>query len=437
MDAPRDSGLSLGPMQYPDSSAWRRRLVVDAVLPEGFRIAVTSLKFIPAEKPDAGPQNMNISMIRLDEPSSSFAGVFTKNAFPGWPVLVGKEILATEAVQGVLVNNKVANVGGEGGFRDSVHLASLAATLFGDDARWFPSSTGVIGWKLPVAEMEEALPRLLENQNSESLLPFAEAIMTTDAWPKVRSSSCGEGRIVATAKGAGMVEPNMATMLSFVLTDIDIPRETARTILSEVVERSFNRISVDGETSTSDTVLLISSRCHPYPGDDEFRKALESCVSVLAEDVVRNGEGCGHVFRVSISGAKDEATSVHLARAVANAPLTKTAVRGNDPNIGRILQALGSACGRLDMELNRDTLLLEIGDRKVYENGTFLLDDETESALSQYFREAELPLPTMDWPAHERRVEIKITIGTGGASASVTGSDLSEEYVKINADYRT
>ena len=424
-------------MHYPDSSAWRRRLEEEASLPEGFQTSVASLGFIPVEKPDAGRQSMNLALLRLEEPSSSFAAVFTRNAFPGWPVLVGRELLDSPEVQGVLVNNKVANVGAPGGREDSLALTGALAEHLGDQAVYFPSSTGVIGWKLPVAEMTEALAELTDRRSSDSLLPFAEAIMTTDAWPKIRSGACGDGRIVATAKGAGMVEPNMATMLSFVLTDIDIPRDTARRILGDVVTQTFNRISVDGETSTSDTVILLSSRKKPFPGDRAFQDSLQSCLSALAEDVVRNGEGTAHVFRVTVSGAPDETVATALARRVVNAPLTKTAVRGNDPNIGRILQALGSACAQLGLELDREALVLDIGGRQVYDKGSFLLDGDTETELSEYFRSGELPLPTPDWPLHEKRLEIRIILGPGGSSASVTGSDLSEEYVKINADYRT
>ena len=424
-------------MHYPDRAAWRRRLEEEAVLPEGFRTAVTALEFVPSEKPDAGSQAMNLALLRLEEPTASFAGVFTRNAFPGWPVVHGRRLLDAPAVQGVLVNNRVANVGAEGGLEDSAALADAAASLFGDEAPFFPSSTGVIGWRLPVPEMTRAIPVLADRLESGSLLPFAEAIMTTDAWPKVRSAACGDGRIVGTAKGAGMVEPDMATMLAFFLTDLDVPRESARRILAETAGRSFNRISIDGETSTSDSVLLFCSGRRPYPGDAAFRRALEEAASALAEDVVRNGEGCSHVFRVTISGAPDEPTAVSLARSVANAPLTKTAVRGNDPNVGRILQALGAACGRSGLELDRRALTLDIGDRRVFDRGAFLLDGAAEAALAAYFAGKELPLPTPGWPAHEERVDIAVSLGPGGAAASVTGSDLSEDYVRINAEYTT
>ena len=424
-------------MQYPDYNAYRRRIIDDATLPDGFQTAVVPLEFIPREIPEAGKQSMNLALIRLSEPASSFAGVFTRNAFPGWPVILGRKLLEAPGIQGVLVNNKVANVGAEGGLAASELLSELTSELLGDSAPYIPSSTGVIGWSLPLEAIESALPGLKGSLQSDSLLPFAEAIMTTDAWPKLRSGICGKGRITATAKGAGMVEPDMATMLAFFLTDVDVPRGAARAILPGVVDESFNRISIDGETSTSDTVLLLSSGRKPYPGDEVFRLSLMETSAALSEDVVRNGEGTAHVFRVTVSGVKDKQTAVTLARSIVNAPLTKTAVRGNDPNVGRILQAFGSACGRAGVAIHRDRLTLDIGGRRVYSKGTFHLNSQEEAALSAYFRKKELPLPSKKWPMHEERVDIELHLGSGNASASVTGSDLSEEYVKINADYRT
>jgi len=229
----------------------------------------------------------------------------------------------------------------------------------------------------------------------------------------------------------------MATMLAFVLTDLDVPREAARRHLSTGVEHSFNRISIDGETSTSDTVLLLSSRRRPWPGDEAFAAVLHSVLSNLAEDVVRNGEGCSHVVRIAVTGAPDGEAAVTVARSIANAPLTKTAMRGNDPNVGRILQATGAACARLGLAPVPGDITLDIGGRRVFADGVFRLDGDEERWLAAYLRDRELPIPSPGWPRHEQRVEIAVNLGLGGAAAAVTGSDLSEEYVKINADYRT
>ena len=424
-------------MLYPNSSTYQRRLKKDAVLPAGFEIGVTSLEFVPPERPNGDMQKMNLGIIRMLQPTASFAGTFSKNAFPGWPIVVGRKLLEGPQIQGILVNNRVANVGVVGGLEASWKLSELCSEIFGDPAPYFPSSTGVIGWILPLKKMEAALRELKGSLSTGLVLELAKAIMTTDSWPKIRSCGCGTGRIVGIAKGAGMVEPNMATLLTFIITDVDFPRDIGRRIFLEVMDESFNRISVDGETSTSDSVFLLSSCLHSYPGNDEFRDALMKVSSNLAEDVIRNGEGCTHVIRVSVVGASSSSEAHRLARAVANAPLCKLAIRGNDPNVGRILQSFGAECGRLGIEINPEGIVLDIGGKIVFRNGAFYLGGEVEEFLRNYLKNSELPLPARGWPAHERRVEIEITLNMGMASASVIASDLSEGYVKINSNYRT
>ena len=426
----------MSPMEHVEYAGWRGRLEDDAALPEGFKAAAAQVEFVPGEKPELGGQVMNLGLIRADEAAAAFAGVFTRNAFPGHPVLVGRSMMEAPRIRGVLVNNRIANVGTGGGREASEALARRTAQIFGDSEPFIPCSTGVIGWKLPLDEMTGALPRLRDAATARTILPFAEAIMTTDPWPKVRSVTCGEGRITGTAKGSGMVEPDMATMLAFILTDLDISREACRRILPRVVEKSFNRMSVDGEMSTSDTVLLIASGRRPYPGDEEFTRALLQSAAALSEDVVRGGEGCAHVMRITVSGARDEAAAVYLARSIANAPLTKTAVRGNDANAGRILQALGAACARSGRGIDKGRLLISIGGMPVFERGHFSLEGR-EEIIQNYLKERELPLPAPRWPHHEKVVEIGAALGEGEGQASVIGADLSEEYVRINADYRS
>jgi len=424
-------------MLYPDFSSYQRRLRKDAALPDGFEVGVGSLDFVPPEKPNGGVQKMNLGIIRMLQPTASFAGTFTKNAFPGWPIIAGRRLLKEPHIQGILVNNRVANVCVKGGLEASWRLSRLCTEIFNDSAPYFPSSTGVIGWALPLEKMKAALIGLKDSMKTGLILELAKAIMTTDSWPKIRSRGCGAGRIVGIAKGAGMVEPNMATLLAFILTDVDFPRDVGRRIFLDVMDESFNRISIDGETSTSDSVFLLSSCLHAYPGGDEFRDALMEISFNLAEDVVRNGEGCAHVIRVGIAGASNAAEAHKLARAVANAPLSKSAIRGNDPNVGRILQSLGAECGRLGIGINPGEMELSIGGRVVFRNGVFHLGGEEEEFLRAYLKDSELPLPPRAWPAHEKRVEIEIALNMGAASASVIASDLSEEYVRINSDYRT
>ncbi len=178
-----------------------------------------------------------------------------------------------------------------------------------------------------------------------SILPAAEGIVTTDLYPKVRRAQLGAGSIVGTAKGAGMIEPNLATMLVFILTDLAVPRADLRAALAQAVDGTFNAISIDSETSTSDTVILVSSGRVACPDRKTFERALRTVCADLAEDIVRNGEGVRHVMRISVRGAPDSAFARSVGKAVANAPLFKCAVAGNDPNVGRLLQAIGKHVG--------------------------------------------------------------------------------------------
>ena len=226
-------------------------------LPAGFRVGTTCFGFTPREV--SKPAEMTLTLIALDRPSPDFAAVFTRNAFPGAPVIIGRRRLAEPALGAILVNNKISNVCAPGGVEAAEQVCAEAARLLHQQPHEIlPSSTGVIGWQLPVGEMLSALPRAVAALNAGSILPAAESIVTTDLFPKVRSAEVGGGRIVGIAKGAGMIEPNLATMLVYVLTDVAVPREALRAMLARAVDVSFNCISVDSDTSTSDTVVAVS-----------------------------------------------------------------------------------------------------------------------------------------------------------------------------------
>jgi glutamate N-acetyltransferase/amino-acid N-acetyltransferase len=272
--------------------------------------------------------------------------------------------------------------------------------------------------------------------------------MTTDLYPKVRRAEVGDGSIVGIAKGAGMIEPNLATMLVYLLTDLDVPRDELRAALDEAVEPSFNAITVDSDTSTSDTVVLLSSRRRATPPRAEFADGLARVCAALAEDVVRNGEGVHHVVRVTVARARtfDEARGV--AKAVANSPLLKAAVNGNDPNVGRLLCAVGKHAGVLGLPLDPAKVRMKVGGEVVLEAGAMRLDPEKERRLVAHLKAAELYAsappgdgltfrPPIDHPPHGRRVEIEIDLAMGPSSCAVLGADLSHEYVSENADYRS
>ncbi len=405
-------------------------------LPDGFRCSTVPLTFFPAEKPSEKPYEMNLALILLDEPSPLFGGLYTRNAFPGFPVILGREMLGRAQIRGVLINNRIANVGPQGGREDAERLLDcLGQKIGGEGEDFLPSSTGIIGWKLPVDDMMRALDPLVAGLNAESLLPVARAIMTTDRFAKVRGRSVGEGRVVALGKGAGMIEPNMATMLVFVLTDLCMPRGVLRRELKDCVEKTFNRISIDGDQSTSDTVLLMSSGRKPAVSEPEFREALCDVCGKLAEDIVRNGEGTHHVMRVTVGGELPPPVALGAAKALVNSPLVKTAVFGNDPNVGRLVAALGDYLGNQGVSVSPASVSIELGKTPVCRRGAFELDAEKEALLTQYLSERRLE--SRNFPEHEKIVEIRIRIGTGADEVSVIGSDLSFEYISENAEYRS
>ncbi|HOF09270.1 MAG TPA: bifunctional glutamate N-acetyltransferase/amino-acid acetyltransferase ArgJ [Opitutaceae bacterium] len=433
-------------LSFSSRDAHRNWLAQHATLPAGFRVGTTRFDFVPREAPK--PAKMTLTLIALDKPTPDFAAVFTKNAFPGAPVIVGRARLSEPTLGAILVNNKISNVCAPGGVEASERLCGELAKQLGLSAgQVLPSSTGVIGWTLPVDAMLPALPKAVEALTNSSVLPAAEGIVTTDLYPKIRSVQLGGGRIVGIAKGAGMIEPNMATMLVYIMTDLVVPRDTLRAILSRVVDRSFNCISVDSDTSTSDTVVALSSGRVPCPDLAAFEAALATLCRDLAEDVVRNGEGVRHVMRVQISGAPTAALARSLGKAIVNAPLFKCALAGNDPNVGRLVQAIGKYVGAQSIQIDLSRLRARIGGIEIFANGAFQLNGEKEAALVAHLKSAELYASAppkdgvfsaaIDYPPHERCVEIEVDLGAGAESATVFGADLTHEYVSENADYRS
>ena len=426
-------------MKFHTAEEYEKYLEAHVPLPAGVTAASHKIRFVPGELAVEGKGQeypMNLTLIALDEPTDSFAALFTRNAFPGHPVTIGRELVKEKALKGLLINNKIANVECPRGYEKSSRLRKKAESLLPGEGVVFPFSTGVIGWELPVEEMEEALPDLIGKREGGSALAAARSIMTTDSFPKARSVTVGDCRITGICKGAGMIEPNLATMLVFFMTDGDVERDALDRYWREACSESFNRISVDSDQSTSDTAIIFSTRKKPVDGE-EFRLALCDLAVQLAQDVVRNGEGTGHVMEVEISGAATKEEAVSAGKALINSPLTKSAVFGNDPNVGRLIQALGDWAGNGGVELDRQKVSLMMGDTSLYKEGAFLLDSEKESLLHSYMKERALPLPSPGFPAHGKNVKISVRLGRGEESAVVWGSDLSCDYVRINAEYRS
>jgi glutamate N-acetyltransferase/amino-acid N-acetyltransferase len=398
---------------------------------------------------------MTLTLLAMDTPTADFGAVFTKNAYPGAPIVIGRRRLSEPRLGAILVNNKISNVCAPGGIETAERVcAAVAAHLGLAPNEVLPSSTGVIGWRLPEAEMSAALPAAIQALDAGSALPAAAGIMTTDLYPKIRRAELPDGAsIVAFAKGAGMIEPNMATMLAYILTDAIVPRESLRAMLSRAVNASFNAISIDGDTSTSDSVIALSSGkialTGPDPASalDAFEVTLTRLCRDLAEDVVRNGEGVHHVIRIQTLGAPDDAAARALGKAVANAPLFKCAIAGNDPNVGRLVQAVGKHIGAGGQNLDASHLRAAMGGIEIFAHGQFQLDRKKEAALTAHLKAAELyaSKPGIDgsfaapppFPPHERSVEITLEVGSGPGRAEVLGADLTHEYVSENADYRS
>ena len=433
-------------LSFASRDAHRAWLATQAALPAGFRVGCTRFEFMPEEAPK--PANMTLTLISLEQPTNAFAAMFTRNAFPGAPVIIGRQRLTEPALGAVIINNKVSNVCAPDGVATSEQICAAAAQRLGFTAgQVLPSSTGVIGWRLPVDAIIEAIPQAVTALSRESVLAAAEGIMTTDLYPKIRRTSVGPGSIVGIAKGAGMIEPNMATMLVYLLTDIAVPRAELRQMLARAVDASFNAISVDSDTSTSDTVVALSSGRVPFNDWETFERGLHQVCRDLADDVVRNGEGVRHVIRVTVKNAASLGLAHALGKAVVNGPLFKCAVAGNDPNVGRLIQAIGKYVGVHAPKTDVSKLSARLGGIEIFADGVFQLDPTKEARLVAHLKEAELYqsapspqcvfTPPIDFPPHERCVELEIDIGNGAASAAVIGGDLTHEYVSENADYRS
>ncbi|MDR2980756.1 MAG: bifunctional glutamate N-acetyltransferase/amino-acid acetyltransferase ArgJ [Puniceicoccales bacterium] len=433
-------------LTFSSAAEHRAWLSTQAPLPQGFRVGTTRFEFIPREAPKLA--KMTLTLIALDQPTPDFAAVFTKNAFPGAPVIVGRTRLGEPTLGAIIVNNKISNVCAPGGVETAERICAQTAKLLGISSQQvLPSSTGVIGWGLPEESMIDALPKAVEVLSGDNIIPAAEGIVTTDLYPKIRRAVVGQGSIVGIAKGAGMLEPNLATMLVYILTDLAIPRDQLRAMLKRVVETSFNTISIDSDTSTSDTVALVSSGKVPCDDTTAFEQALAQVCRDLAEDIIRNGEGVHHVIRVAVTGAPDSTIARSLGKAIINAPLFKCAVAGNDPNVGRLIQAIGKHVGAQNLQLDLSRLRVTIGGVEIFANGAFQLNPAKEDQLVAHLRNAELYAsapdkdgffaPPVKFPPHERCVEISVDLGVGNGNATVLGGDLTHEYVSENADYRS
>jgi len=395
------------------------------MLPKGFLLGTE-------EAAIKKPGRKDLALV-YSETDAAIAGVFTTNKVKGAPVKLDLERIRSGKGRAIIANSGNANVcTGRQGMKDAMEVARIAARGLGiEENLVYVCSTGVIGTPMPMDRIRPAIKKLSAGMGKAGLEEAARAIMTTDTFPKFISKNLRLGgkavRISAFAKGAGMIQPNMATMLCFIMTDAAVGKTLLKRMLSDAAEKSFNRISVDGDTSTSDTVLMMANGRAGNPplkeGSTDYKKfkgALDSICYELARMVVKDGEGATKLIELIIKGAKSEKEALRGALTVANSLLFKTAMYGNDSNWGRIMAALGRSGITLD-EARVDISLQRLS---IVKKGSTLNKD----------REANRILSEND----EVTITINLNISKGGSgSARVLTCDLSEKYVRINAEYRS
>jgi glutamate N-acetyltransferase/amino-acid N-acetyltransferase len=357
------------------------------------------------------------------------AATFTTNLFKAAPVLISQEIVSNSlSVQAVVVNSGVANAfTGQAGLEAARQMARLTKEVLSLKSEVLVASTGVVGEVLPMEQVKAGIEKAA-NSLSDSGGDFAQAILTTDTFTKERAYAFELGGVAVTlggaAKGAGMINPEMATMLAFVTTDLAIETNFLKQVFQRAVSRSFNLITVDGDTSTNDSAFILANG---LAGNDlineesavseKFEGVLQQLLLELAEMIVRDGEGATKFLRVQVKGASSEEEAKQAAKTVANSPLVKTAFFGEDPNWGRILVALGYS----GVDFNPDAVDLYLGGIQVARGGQAAVFQE--EALNQVFQENE--------------IEVLIDLKKGPFSTTVYSTDLSCDYVKINSSYRS
>jgi glutamate N-acetyltransferase/amino-acid N-acetyltransferase len=368
----------------------------------------------------------DMTLIQLPVGSNS-SGVFTKNLVCAAPVVICREVMQKNALRAILINSGNANAcTGEKGEDDARLLCSSLASLMDCKPENIAiCSTGIIGVELPMDKMLPALDKLVSGLAKDNGGPAAEAIMTTDTCPKEYAVEVdfpeGKVRIGGMAKGAGMIAPDMATMLAFLTTDANISKEIMDQILIDCVNQTFNAITIDGDTSTNDTVIIASTRSSIKIDNEEsislFDFALKKVCKELSLSILRDGEGVSKVVSINVSGANNDSDAHLVARSVSQSLLVKTAINGELPNWGRILAAAGYSGADFDPKVFN----LEIGDIDVMKRGSAV--NGWENALLDILKKDEY--------------NIEINLGEGEGTATVWTTDLSSDYVRINADYRT
>ena len=409
---------------------------VSPLAPKSF-VSMPALRGVRMTTASAGIKYKNrtdVLLMVFDKPAA-VAGVFTRSKCPSAPVDFCRANLAHGSARAVVVNSGNANAftGLKGRQATELTAKSAASAVGCGENEVYLASTGVIGEPLDATKFAGVLDTMAKDAVDDFWFEAAKAIMTTDTYPKVATRSAEIGGVKVTvngiAKGAGMIAPDMATMLSFVVTDADISSSALQALLSEGVGPSFNSMTVDSDTSTSDTLMLFATgaaaadgQAHIERADDPklaaFRAALNELLKDLAVQVVRDGEGATKMLEITVTGAENDAAAKRIALSIANSPLVKTAAAGEDANWGRVVMAVGKAGEMAD----RDKLAIWFGDVRVAVNGERDAS-YSEEAASNVMKQQDIP--------------VKVDIGLGNGRATVWTCDLTKEYVAINGDYRS
>jgi len=388
-------------------------IVVTTALPLGFSSFVTNVGVKDTTK--------DFTVVMADGPCSA-AGVFTQSRFAGPSVVISRRNVADLSARAVVVISKNANVAtGDEGMRHAEEVTSSVAAALGlNSSEVLIASTGVIGRLYPIENIRAgiaSLPFPLPDNDADDV---ARGIMTTDTVHKISSATIAGSTacVVGVAKGVGMIEPNMATLIAMVFTDAQVEPQKLNDIFRGVINKTLNCVSVDTDTSTSDTAIILASGAAGAVADDALTTALQSVLLDLTKAIARDGEGAETLIEVTVDNARDAEQAKTVAKSIVNSPLVKTAVHGADPNWGRVAMAVGKCSQYTDID--QEKVIIRFGAQEVYPTR---VDESGLAQLSQYMRGDD--------------VTIHVSLQTGSATATVWGCDLTDGYVRINADYTT
>jgi len=388
-------------------------IVVTTALPLGFSSFVTNVGVKDTTK--------DFTVVMADGPCYA-AGVFTQSRFAGPSVIISRRNVANLSARAVVVISKNANVAtGEEGMRHAEEVTSSVASALGlTSSEVLIASTGVIGRLYPIDNIRAgiaSLPFPLPDNDADDV---ARGIMTTDTVHKISSATIAgsTARVVGVAKGVGMIEPNMATLIAMVFTDAQVEPQKLNDIFRGVINKTLNCVSVDTDTSTSDTAIILASGAAGSVADDALTVALQTVLLNLTKAIARDGEGAETLIEVTVDNARDAEQAKTVAKSIVNSPLVKTAVHGADPNWGRVAMAVGKCSQYTDID--QENVVIRFGAQEVYPTQ---VDESGLTQLSEYMRGDD--------------VTIHVSLNTGKATATVWGCDLTDGYVRINADYTT